>query len=121
MDSPLLPELRPSLPERGDYLQGARMTGQSRSLGAILHDRLEITQEIAAANVEHLRLSQIASGMMVIDMKDEEHGTPVPAARQSERQENDAALERCMDEINRLEAKLARLDEELDAATKEEN
>lgn len=95
------------------------MTGQSRGLQEILADRLGVTQEIAAANVEHLRLSQIAGGMMVMDMKAERDGTD-DATSDARRAENFAALERCMDRINDMEARLSSLDAELDAATKRE-
>lgn len=94
--------------------------GQSRSIYVILNDRLEVSQAIAAANVEHLRLSQIASGMMVLDMKDREDGVETDA-RLRQRAENEAARDRCMDEINALEAQLARLDRELEATAREDD
>lgn len=96
------------------------MTGQSRKIQTILMERLEVTQAIAAENVEHLRLSQIASGMMVLDMKDEEDGAD-SAHRDDARQENYEALERCMARINQLERELADLDGEIDAAVKRED
>ena len=94
--------------------------GQSRSISVILNERLEVTQAIAAANVEHLRLSQIASGMMVLDMKDREDGVETDA-RLRQRAENEAARDRCMDEISALEAQLARLDRELEATAREDD
>lgn len=96
------------------------MTGQSRSVQTILTERLEVTQAIAAANVEHLRLSQIASGMMVLDMKDEDDGAD-SSHRDGARQQNYEALERCMEEINKLEGQLASLDRELDATVNRED
>lgn len=95
------------------------MTGQTRSVYTILSDRLKVTQDIAAANVEHLRLSQISRGLMILDMKDEEDGVETDP-RQDERQENDAAFDQCMSEIKKLEAELARLDRELERAANEE-
>lgn len=95
------------------------MSGQSPSVYALLNARLEVTQAIAAENVEHLRLSQIASGMMVLDMKDREDGVE-DAGRAEDRARNAAAIERCMEQINRLEAQLADLDRQLAAVAKEE-
>jgi len=96
------------------------MTGQSRSIQDILMDRLKVTQDIAAANVEHMRLNQKASGMMVLDMKDEEDGV-VDEAREVARRQNEAALERSADRINALEGRLSALDAEIDAVMKKEN
>lgn len=90
------------------------MTDPVRNLHTVLMDRLQITQDIAAANVEHLRLNQKASGIMVLDMKDEEDGTS-DAERDAERLENLRALEVNMDKINDLEAKLSAVDKELEA------
>ncbi|WP_339692432.1 hypothetical protein [Celeribacter baekdonensis] len=96
------------------------MTGQSRSLQDILMDRLKVTQDIAAANVEHMRLNQKASGMMVLDMKDEEDGV-ADEGREVERRQNEAALERSADIITALEGRLSALDAEIDTAMKKEN
>jgi hypothetical protein len=96
------------------------MTGQSRNLRDILMDRLTITQDIAAANVEQLRLNQKASGMMVLDMKDELDGV-FDDERDVERIQNHAALERSMEKIIALEERLSALDAELEAVMKEEN
>lgn len=96
------------------------MTGQSRDLRDILMDRLAITQDIAAANVEQLRLNQKASGMMVLDMKDELDGV-FDDERDAERIQNHAALERSMEKIIALEERLSELDAELEAVMKEEN
>ncbi|AVW89826.1 hypothetical protein [Celeribacter baekdonensis] len=96
------------------------MTGQSRSLQDILMDRLKVTQDIAAANVEHMRLNQKASGMMVLDMKDEEDGV-VDEGREVERRQNEAALERSADIITALEGRLSALDAEIDTVMKKEN
>lgn len=90
------------------------MSDPVRNLHTVLMDRLQITQDIAAANVEHLRLNQKASGIMVLDMKDEEDGTS-DAERDAERLENLRALEVNMDKINDLEAKLSAVDKELEA------
>ncbi len=95
------------------------MTGQPRSLNAILTDRLQATQEIAAANTGQLRLSQKASGMMVLDMKDERDGVD-DASRDDERAQTHAALERNMEHIHRLEARLSALDDELEASARKE-
>jgi hypothetical protein len=96
------------------------MTGQSRSIQDILMDRLKVTQDIAAANVEHMRLNQKASGMMVLDMKDEEDGV-VDKDREVARRQNEAALERSADRINDLEGRLFALDAEIDTVMKKEN
>ncbi|MBU0644649.1 MAG: hypothetical protein KJ731_16475 [Alphaproteobacteria bacterium] len=96
------------------------MTGQSRSIQDILMDRLKVTQDIAAANVEHMRLNQKASGMMVLDMKDEEDGV-VDKDREVARRQNEAALERSADRINALEGRLSALDAEIDTVMKKEN
>lgn len=96
------------------------MTGQSRSIQDILMDRLKVTQDIAAANVEHMRLNQKASGMMVLDMKDEEDGV-VDKDREVARRQNEAALERSADRINVLEGRLSALDAEIDTVMKKEN
>lgn len=82
-------------------------------------ERLDVTQEIAAANVEHLRLNQKASGLMILDMKDDEDGVS-DAAKDAERLQNLRALEVNMDKINDLEAKLKAVDEELELAAQEE-
>ncbi len=95
------------------------MTRSVRNVYVLLNERLAITQEIAAANVEHLRLNQKASGMMVLDMKDDEDGV-TDASRDAERLENFRALEVNIKKINDLEAKLSALDAELEAATQEE-
>ncbi len=96
------------------------MTGQSRSIDEILMDRMKATQAIAEANTEQLRLNQKASGMMVLDMKDERDGV-TESAHGSARSHNDAALEENTDNINRLEARLSVLDQELEAAMKEQD
>ncbi|GLO69940.1 hypothetical protein MACH17_14570 [Phaeobacter inhibens] len=95
------------------------MTGQSRSPGDILMDRVKIIQEIAQANTEQLRLNQKASGLMVLDMKDARDGVEDHAHEDTQAQ-NDAALKENIETINRLEAELAVLDEELEAGMKEQ-
>lgn len=95
------------------------MTGQSRRTDDILKDRVEIIQAIARANTERLRLNQKASGMMVLDMKDARDGVESSAHEEAQAQ-NDAALEENTETINRLEASLSALDEELEAAMKEQ-
>lgn len=95
------------------------MTSTMRNIHDILMDRLKITQDIAAANVEQLRLNQIAGGMMVLDMKDENDGV-TETGRDTERNENYRALEVNLEKINALEADLALLDKELEAAVEED-
>ncbi len=95
------------------------MTGQSRGIDAILMDRIKTIQAIASANTEQLRLNQKASGMMVLDMKDARDGVEDPD-HEAAQQRNEAALDANADKINRLEAKLSALDEELEAAMKEQ-
>jgi len=95
------------------------MTGQSRSLDAILRDRLKVIQDIAAANTEQLRLNQKASGMLVLDMKDTRDGVE-EHAHEAERSRTEAALDRNMDEIRRLEERLSALDQELEATVANE-
>lgn len=96
------------------------MTGQSRSVDAILSDRLRATQDIALANMEHLRLNQQAGGLMILDQKDEEDGI-VNREREAETARNRAALQQNMEHLVRLEGRLAALDEELEAAISKEN
>lgn len=95
------------------------MTGQSRSVDEILMDRIKATQNIAEANMEQLRLNQKANGMMVLDMKDERDGI-ADSAHETAKARNDATLEANADRIERLEARLSALDEELEAAIKEQ-
>ncbi|WP_323766068.1 hypothetical protein [Marinovum sp.] len=91
------------------------MTGQSRGIDVILEHRLTTIQAIAEANTEQLRLNQKASGMMVLDMKDDRDGVTdrTHAAAQASVQ---AALDDNLNTINRLEQELASLDEELASA-----
>lgn len=95
------------------------MTDQPRSIKDVLMDRLKATQDIAAANTEQLRLNQMASGLMVLEMKDERDGV-VRDSQTRERSENDAALARNMKKINRLEQRLSSLDDELEDLMKKE-
>ncbi|MEY8828399.1 hypothetical protein AB9K34_08270 [Sedimentitalea sp. XS_ASV28] len=92
------------------------MTSRPRDIQTILNERLSIIQAIAAANSENLRLNQIAGGMMILDQKDEVEGTD-DDLRRDDRAANDTALTRCTAGIEKLEAKLAVLDRELEAAT----
>lgn len=94
------------------------MKPPARDVQDILMDRLKVTQEIAAANVEHLRLNQKASGLMVLEMKDDEDGV-TDAERDAERVRNFRALEVNMEKINDLEAALNAIDKELEAASRE--
>ncbi|TNF18332.1 MAG: hypothetical protein EP318_18785 [Rhodobacteraceae bacterium] len=95
------------------------MTGQSRKIDAILTDRVAIIQSIAQANTEQLRLNQKASGLMVLDLKDERDGT-VDSAPDGAQARIEAALDENAETITRLEASLSALDEELEAAMKEQ-
>lgn len=92
------------------------MTGQSRNIQTIFEARLALIQVISEANSEVLRLNQIASGMMILDQKNKEDGADVAPA-ETERAAVEAALERCHDHIETLEADLAELDRELKTAT----
>ncbi len=92
------------------------MTGQSRDIQAIFEARLVVIQAISQANSENLRLNQIASGMMILDLKDEEDGANIAPAG-AEREAVETALETCRDRIEMLEAELAQLDRELKTAT----
>lgn len=80
-------------------------------------------QSIAAANTEQLRLTQKASGMMILDMKNARDGAeddmPEDDTQEDGRARNDAALADTAARINRLEQMLSSLDEELEAAIKE--
>lgn len=96
------------------------MTGQSRGIEDILLDRLKATQDIARANTEQLRLNQIASGLMVLDMKDDRDGVG-DSLHADEQTRTNAALEENMAKIHQLEARLSALDDELDAAVKKES
>ncbi len=92
------------------------MTGQPRDFRVILEERLTLIQRIASANSEHLRLNQIASGMMILDQKDEVEGADEDM-RSDERDANDTAIDQCRRQIEALEAQLVVLDRELAKAT----
>lgn len=96
------------------------MTGQQRSIQDILMDRLKATQDIAEANTEHLRLNQKASGLLVLDMKIERDGESDDEHEETQAA-TEAALEENWNKITQLEQRLALLDEELEAAMKEES
>lgn len=96
------------------------MMGQSRSIDDILKDRLTATQAIAQANTEQLRLNQKASGIMVLDLKDERDGV-ANSDHEAARTRNATALQDNLDMINRLEKELSLLDEELAAAVKKDS
>lgn len=83
-----------------------------RQIRQIIEDRLRLTQAISAATAEHLRLSQIAGGLMILDMKDAVDRAPGDP-RDGARSDNRDALERCETRIRGLEARLAELDGEL--------
>lgn len=96
------------------------MTGQSRSIDAILKQRLKTIETIAQANTEQLRLNQKASGMMVLEMKDDRDGV-TDSANVAARALIQNALDDNLNTINRLEQDLASLDEELASAVKKDN
>jgi hypothetical protein len=96
------------------------MTGRSRDIQTLLEERLSQIQAISAANSEHMRLNQIASGMMILDQKDEIDGAE-PDLRSPERDANAAALERCMTRIETLERGLAQLDRDIEAFRKRDD
>lgn len=96
------------------------MTGQSRSIDAILKQRLKTIETIAQANTEQLRLNQKASGMMVLEMKDDRDGV-TDSANVAARALIQDALDDNLNTINRLEQDLASLDEELASAVKKDN
>ena len=91
------------------------MTGQPPDVRTILDQRMALIPAIAAANCEHLRLNQIASGMMILDQKAEEDGAS-EAPHDADRTANDEALDASMTLITALEAELAELDRHLAAA-----
>ncbi|MFV0303321.1 MAG: hypothetical protein ACK5IP_21045 [Paracoccus sp. (in: a-proteobacteria)] len=86
------------------------MTDQASSLREILQARLEITQQISAATAEHLRLTQIASGMDVLELGGKDSDT---VGR--ERDRTGLALQDCETHIAKLERKMAELDRRLGA------
>lgn len=95
------------------------MSGQSRSIEEILKDRLQVTLQIAEANTMQLRLNQKASGMMVLDLKDERDGV-ADSSHEDEQARNDAALDDNLKKITDLEKKLSSLDEELETVITKE-
>lgn len=95
------------------------MSGQSRSIEEILKDRLQVTLQIAEANTMQLRLNQKASGMMVLDLKDERDGV-ADSSHEDEQARNDAALDDNLNKITDLEKKLSSLDEELETVITKE-
>lgn len=92
------------------------MSDAPRDIPTILTERLALIQAIAAQNSENLRLNQIASGMMVLDQKDEEDSVD-GTDRDREWDATDAALTECRNKIEQLEAQLADLDRQLEKAT----
>lgn len=97
------------------------MTGQhARSLEAILQDRLRLTQDISAANREHLRLVQIARGLEVLELKEHRDGEETAALR-AEQAVSHRALDGSLETLDRLDAMLAGLDDELARAMKGQN
>lgn len=96
------------------------MNSQLRSIEDILIDRLKITQEIAKANTEQLRLNQISGGLMFLDLKDERDGVE-NSEHSAEQAQTDKALDENLDRINRLEKQLSELDEELEARVEKDS
>lgn len=96
------------------------MTGQPRDIQTIFEARLALIQAISEANSENLRLNQIASGMMILDQKNEEDGADA-APCDTERDAIDTALDRCRDRIETLEGQLSELDRELKTATERDS
>lgn len=96
------------------------MNSQLRSIEDILIDRLKITQEIAKANTEQLRLNQISGGLMFLDLKDERDGVE-NSEHSDEQAQTDKALDENLDRINRLEKQLSELDEELEARVEKDS
>ncbi|MGB0659792.1 MAG: hypothetical protein ACPGNV_06390 [Mangrovicoccus sp.] len=94
------------------------MTGQLRAIDEILMDRLRIVQAIAEANTVQLRLNQKASGMMVLEMKDDLDGKNC-AVRIDGKTQLDTDLAENLDKIHQLEDQLSSLDEELATAMEE--
>lgn len=88
------------------------MTDQPSNIRDIMLARLEITQQISAATAEHLRLTQIASGMEVLELG----GDDSDATRDGQARTR-AALEECEARIAALEERMAALDRRLDAIT----
>lgn len=91
------------------------MTHQPRDFQTVLTERIALIQAIAAANCEHMRLNQIASGLMILDQMDEGDGAAFDA-RAAERATNVDAVSACTILIATLESQLAELDRELAAA-----
>lgn len=86
------------------------MTDQATRLREILQARLKITQQISAATAEHLRLTQIASGMDVLELGGKESDMTG-----GERVRTGLALRDCETHIAGLEKKMAELDRRLGA------
>jgi hypothetical protein len=93
------------------------MTGRPPEIQTMLNKRLSLIQAISTANCEHMRLTQIASGMMILDQMHEMEGSDTNV-RSSKRDENADALERCMNTIETLETELAQLDGDLATSSK---
>lgn len=96
------------------------MTDQNHKIQTIMTRRISLVQAIAAANCEHLRLNQIASGFLVLDQKDDEAGTDLGAG-DAERATNAEALAACMTRIETLETELAAVDQDLAAITERDD
>ncbi len=96
------------------------MTDMNGKIQTIMTRRISLVQAIAAANCEHLRLNQIASGILVLDQKDDEDGTEL-GADDAERATNADALAACVTLIESLETELAAVDQELAAITESDD
>jgi len=95
------------------------MTDRRQEIQTMLDERLTLIQAIAAANCEQLRLNQIASGIMILDQKDEIEGAETDL-RRAERDANTDARQLCMARIETLESQLADLDRALVSASKKD-
>ncbi|WP_071797251.1 hypothetical protein [Natronohydrobacter thiooxidans] len=96
------------------------MTDRNHKIQMIMTRRISLVQAIADANCEHLRLNQIASGLLVLDQKHDEDGTELGAGA-AERVANAEALAACMTRIEALETELADVDHDLAALTERDD
>ena len=91
------------------------MPGQSDGVPRLFENRMQAINAIAKENSEMLRLLQRLSGQDVLMMKD-----PESQETSDEHDAIEAEVAECKTRIDELEAELTRIDEQMEAAAKEE-
>ncbi len=91
------------------------MSGQSDGVPKLFENRMQVINAIAKENSEMLRLLQRLSGQDVLIMKD-----PESQKTTDDHGATEAEVAECKTRIDELESKLTRIDEQIEAAAKEE-